>query len=632
MKRTLFIIISFVLSIASTLGQTSSKNSDTMVLGYTDSDFTIGLGPFVSAYTEGAIQYPQEKMQKLEGSRITHIIVGFADELSEQENMIFITNDLNGEPLYKQEVANFKAGWNDVKLDVPFEITGEEIFFGFKIAGKGDILSLDGSENNDYANWIRLREPKESEGSWTHQGGGCWNIKAVIEGENLPKDQVKLIKANINKYAQAGGESPVSIIVKNEGSTPIEKLQVETQINTKEPIVFTVDKLNIQSNEVQNVYIGSYPVEEASIYNLTLKITHVNETEDVNENVFTQKNIISKANYRNRKIMAEHFSTLRCPNCPIAHLRIEKASKYRQNILHVIHHSGFAKDPLTIPESEQYLFFYTNGSGEGQCYAPGLMLDRTNLSRYGATNGQGKSTPGPAFFPQRETMGEFMDKRLSTPALITTTIKQTYDTESRKVTMKVMGEVPQANQKKIDFSTLKLNVFVTEDSILGKQAQSGDQPAKETYNNYVLRKVVTETWGNSFVVDNEQYESESIEFDIPADWNVDNLKIIAFVSNYKQFNSNECEVLNAEEVWVNKGNDSSIESTWNNNDTKVYTIGKELFVEGAFTNGAIYQIAGMKLLDFDGSNAKISLDGLTSGFYLVRIQTANGKKSFKISL
>lgn len=493
---------------------------------------------------------------------------------------------------------------------------------------------MDGSEDNNLANWICIRENPEDKVEWGHQGGGCWNLQAIVEGNNLPQQEVALLKILSNQYSQAGGETPISLVVRNLAAAPIENMEVQVQVDDKDPVTFFVDSLNIQSNEVQKIFIGNYLMEEATIYNLNVCITKVNgvtDEEKENNSDFIE-NIMSKKNYRNRKVLVEHFSTMNCPNCPIAHLRIEKALKYRDNLIHVIHHSAFGTDPLTVPDSEKYLFFYTTGYTGGKSYAPGLMLDRTNMSRYGADEGSGNSTPGPAFFPRRENMGELMDRRLSTAALLTTNIKHTFNPENRELALKVVGDFPEVNQKKLDLASLRLTIFLTEDSIFGKQAVSG-KDYMDTYHSCVLRKVLTDTWGDSFVVQNEKYMSNDYTMDIPTDWNVDQLKIIAFISNYNSVDSNDCEVLNADEVDLQSDLVTAIDTPNDKERLTVYTIGKDLFVEGEFVDASVYQISGVQVLHFNGDVNMIPLHDLPNGMYIIHVNTKAGVvENFKVCI
>ena len=72
-------------------------------------------------------------MQKLKGNKITSIRLAIGKELSEQNNTIFITNNLEKQPLYIQKIEKFEAGWNDITLDTPFNISGEDYLSAFNI-------------------------------------------------------------------------------------------------------------------------------------------------------------------------------------------------------------------------------------------------------------------------------------------------------------------------------------------------------------------------------------------------------------------------------------------------------------------------------------------------------------------
>lgn len=164
------------------LTNNAEEKSTTMKIGYTQGDLTLNVGSEFRVYLKGAIQFPAEYMQRLKGNRITDIRLAIGDKLKEQENDIFITKNLKEKPIYTQNVDRLEVGWNEITLNTPFEITGEELFIGFSYIAQGDVTSLDGGTDNNYADWLSIAQSANEERSWGHQGGGCLTYKAIVKG------------------------------------------------------------------------------------------------------------------------------------------------------------------------------------------------------------------------------------------------------------------------------------------------------------------------------------------------------------------------------------------------------------------------------------------------------------------
>lgn len=192
-----------VLIFLGTLATYAAENarSTQMKLGYTVGNLGLNLGYSFKLIIKGAIQLPAGELNRLSGASITKLRIAVGNNLSEQNNYVFITDDLNGEFLYQQPVDRLEYGWNEITLDKPFEIDGRELFVGYRYESAGETLSLDGESDNNLANWIYISQTDENGGQWSHQSGGALNIQAVVEGDNLPQCDVEINRNTIRTYA-----------------------------------------------------------------------------------------------------------------------------------------------------------------------------------------------------------------------------------------------------------------------------------------------------------------------------------------------------------------------------------------------------------------------------------------------
>ncbi|MGN0036227.1 MAG: Omp28-related outer membrane protein [Bacteroidaceae bacterium] len=607
--------------------------STRMRIGYSDGHMSLNLGLLIEVHVQGAIQFPASYMERLKGNRITALRLAIGGTLSSQQNYVFVSNRLEGEPLYKQSVAHLAPGWNEITLDTPYEITGEELFIGFKYTSSGEQFSMDGRADNSLANWIRLTQSEaDTSSAWQHQGGGSLNLQAIVEGDQLPQHDAELSEIVAKKYAPTQNGAPLSLLVRNMGAADIRTLDITYTIEGHEPVTRTLEGLDLASNETALVRVDDMQFGKAGIYNLDVQIAAVNGQDDVNpaDNAGTIENIIAKADYTNRKVLLEHFSTMNCNNCPTAHKTIDHALAYRDDVIHVVHHAGMGTDPLSIDASQAYMYtLYTDGAS-GSIYAPAATLDRTNLANYGANDGS-QSTPGPVFFPQRETFGKLLDQSLSTPALVSVDLNKTYDAASRQLQVSASGRVMAGTADRLKGSDVRLTLFLTEDSLYVDYPQAGADDPYHYVHNCALRHVLTGTWGDAVSFDGGDYASQTYTFSLPSDWNEKNVRIIGFLANYDKANPNNCQVYNTQDVALTAGETSSIAPAQTAGPTlRAWTANGTLTVCGPFRYATLLDATGAALRTLPASEGTTVLTGLPGGFYLLHAHTDEGWQTCKV--
>lgn len=604
-----------------------------MKIAYTDGGMSLKLGMMIPLDLQQAIEIPQSLAQRMSGARITKMRVAVADNLSEQNNYMFVTaGKMNLTDFdYKQTVEKLEKGWNEIILKEPYVIEGsEKLFVGFKVRSSGEVVSMDGRADNELGNWVRITEHEDDTSSeWLHQDGGCMNIEVFVEGDNLPKNDIMLESMEARSYAPKSGTSPVTLVVKNNASKTIISADVKICVDGEELETRTIENLNIESGNYAVINVGSVVFPSKGLHDLSMEIVKVNGEDDENtvDNKAVKENINCKDDYVNRTVLLEHFSTMLCPNCPFAHKKMEAYLPYKVDFVHVIHHSGFGKDPLTIDESTKYEYFYSDGT-QSKLYAPAAMLDRVNLSKYGANDGE-NSTLGPIFAINLDTFNALVDKALSTPAYTSVNIEKKFDEESRKLTVTVSGAIPTDKaMKHINVDNTLLNIFITEDGIVG--TQNGSDTPKHFIHDNVMRKVLTQVWGDAVVYNNREFVSKTYEYVIPSDFDVTKMHVIAFLSTYDAAQPNNCEVYNTAYTDLMESEMNGIEDVVDNETDIKMTVGdRNLYIYGAHGGAQIYDAAGNVLMNIAPGTFKSNLDSMCNGLYIIKVRTAGGFKSMK---
>ena len=429
------------------------------------------------------------------------------------------------------------------------------------------------------------------------------------------------------RYAGTNAKTPVNLVVKNKGAKTINSLELTYTVEDQETRTSTVGGLDIKSNAVAVVTLKDVVFEHNGVANLDVAVTKVNGEDDENsaDNAAMVENVVSKKDYTNRKVLLEHFSTSNCNNCPVAHRNIDNALLYRNDVIHVVHHAGMGTDFLTIPAHEDYLYFF----GE-KVYTPAVMLDRTNMSPYGVGDGAGSSsTPGPAFFPVSATLGKLIDQSLSVPAVVTVDINRQYDAATRKLQVVVTGDVPAGTPDRLKATDLRMNIFLVEDSIYGKQLGVADT---ENYcHNNNVRKVLTGSWGADVTFDGGKYTSDEYAFELPADWKPEHVRIVAFLSNYSKGDKNACQVFNANSEELLERDVTAIRQLRDNDaDVKVIANAGQLFIFGNHSGADIFSPAGRLLAHAKAGQTSLQTAALADGLLIVSVKCNGGVKTYKV--
>lgn len=617
-----YILVVFFVSVFSV--QAGNDHSTQMKIGYTLGGLDTSLGRDLRTIVRGAIQFPASYMAGLKGNKIVKVRLGIGDPLTEQQNLIFISNKLDGEPNYVQTVAQLNSGWNDIVLDTPFDINGEEIFIGFKYVTSGMSLSFDGGVTNNYANWVSAGET-EGEVTWARQNGsGCLNLQAIVEGNNLPQNNAAIYAFDAKKYAQTGGKYPVKLWVRNMGASDITKLDITCNVEGQESVLKTFDNLSIQSNDIATVSLDNIIIQESSIYDISFKIDQVNgvDNENIKDNQSSVSGVVSKAEYTHRKVLLEQFSTVKCSNCPAAHKVFDKLLKdKKEDVIWLIHHSGFYKDDLTINESVDYIYFY----GAVRGYAPAAMLDRSNLAKIGALNGNYDTALSPVF-GMGSDVNKLINERINSPALITVNIDSQFEPADRTLTVSTYGEIPAGSVDRLKGTDVRLNIYLVEDSIPGLQ----EGVDGEYIHNHAIRKVLTDVWGDKIELTTGKYHSKEYIFTLPDSWKERHMRVIAFFANSDQNNPNNAPIYNAEEVELipRKGDTSVKSEKTGGTDVSVYTASDNLFIKGDYKSAVIYNVTGDVIRMIHQPENKVSLSALVNGLYFVKFDV-NGTSTVR---
>ena len=198
---------------------------------------------------------------------------------------------------------------------------------------------------------------------------------------------------------------------------------------------------------------------------------------------------------------------------------------------------------------------------------------------------------------------------------MTVNIERTYNEETAELQVKVYGEA----LVKFDEPTF-MNVFLTESGMVNYQA--GASNANDYVHNHALRTTMSSTWGNEMTYNEDGTYEMTFTLNLKSTWNVDNMEIIAFVSNYNENDVNDCIVHNAQTSDIKS---SSVESI-GSDKCSVWSNGKTVCISGDDKQAEVYAMDGRLVKTV---KAMPSFDIENAGIYIVVVDGVTTKIAIK---
>ena len=486
-----------------------------------------GEGKEVSA----ALYIPAPYAATVAGNSIEAIRVALCSKLNVEELRVWVRESLDGADVASGSlpIDDYAQGWNEVTLESPYSISegsgGFYLGMTYRQSRKSGPVSILETPH-DNALFV-----KDGDEAWTDMSQtGILCLEGLVCGDALPKYNAELAGATVDTFfIISDGSLNGSLEVRNQGVETIRNLKVRMTADGM-PDCFADAVCEIPYGELHKVGIVFRPeIHEllADRLDATLTIVEVNGVadEDETDNSRAISFQLLEDAYP-RMVLLEEFTTENCPNCPrvaeyIHGIMADPA--FSPKVAPVCYHAGYGEDFMTTPFAEEYTWFYNDGGGT---YAPATMVDRVRHEEN-----------SPLFCPaSEEELREAIREQLEYPSMVSITpVANTGG--AGEVSVHVEGHRISAGDISDD---VRLTVMLVEDDIESrKQAGAGTG-----YVHQHVGRAVNATWGVPVDWNGDDYEY-SCFFDLDPEWKVDNLKVVAFISDYDSSDPCACEVKNA---------------------------------------------------------------------------------------
>jgi len=484
---------------------------------------------------------------------------------------IIISKEIGSEVLYEQEVTGINSQtWHVIDLDTPYIINKDEhVYIGYSIeSAQGDypvgyyytsnpaaqavidpILDYIGYEEDGAIKSGLL----DTQMYAARRQTANLMLYAVIEnqGQPIPENGVAVGALSFSNdiYIKPNNEQKLTVLYNNTATKPLERFNVTIKNGEQTVVEQTVGLTTPLQPMAEGKFTVNMPTSEVGLHKINVTIDNPNGK----ENSYTGEKTASKGylvynETTKRNVLLEHFTTGACTGCVNGETQVaNEVAKVNAgiNVIRINHHSGYESDKLTQADDKAYEWFY----GGAYLWAPACMIDRTDLAAYGAKGYGGTATTGPVFSMSKSnaTISSLITSAASLPAFVNLNVKATTD-ENRVLTVNVnaneLYEMPQADM-------MRLNVAIVQDSVKAVQMLA-DGSANKNYIHYnVFRTNLTGTWGEAVEFENNAM-SKTFTYTVPAAWNIDKLRVVAFLADYDASSNKNCRVYNVAQTRPNE--------------------------------------------------------------------------------
>lgn len=491
-----------------------------------------------------AIKLTEAQLRAFAGNRIIKMSVGLHgmddNAVSTQySNLKFwIREDLNGEDLWSQDyTGDIKMkSWHEMLLSPYYKLTKNtfDLYFGYTIEANGLIIGCDGSQAPTKAGCYIYDCGSRRWIQHTELGNMC--IKCVISGENMPQNDAALVAIETAEYVKPNNAYTLVATVENKALSPLNSFDFVVKSDKNE---YHVENIVLESalerGEKYTFFVNGVKLPKAGTINVEYAVENVNgvETDDnTADNTIVVKTIVAD-NLVDRVVLLENTTGDMCSNCPAGHNYIDAAIKEvgEEKFIWMAHHAGYNAGKYTSNQSDSVASLFYNTT---MTYAPGLMIDRTNLLAVGVTTSQ--ATGGPIFsvneVASRAVLDDYFRLMQSDMSPIALDVQHTFDATSRNLSVTVKGDILA---EIADRERLAVGIALLEDNLEGTQAGV----AGKYLHNHVCRDGLASILGTLVGGSGNTFEFTASKV-LSSKYVPENVSIVVWVAN-KPSKKSDCD-------------------------------------------------------------------------------------------
>lgn len=505
------------------------------VMGHYESDALSedGYSMSSSGVLSLAIMMDADELEMYQGGKIKAIRVGLVEPAEITKVFILpVKSDGKYGSMTDWAVNSGDAGWNVVELDTPYDINvaeGEKLLIGFyyrQVSGAKPLSIVDEGLRYDTYTYKKVGQTTK----WRETdliNYGNLSLQCIVEKDSFPDYSISSYGLQCDRFVVAGEEVNFKLNVINKGIKRIEPGELAMNVMVDGNTVATITNEEPLVNGYRTI-VATAPTTgiESGNHELTVQPVRVNDVEI--ESAVSQGAgfVIYQQGFPRQKHLVEQLTSTYCTYCPLGNSMLSILTSQRDDVIWVGIHGnlGSGVDPFRSNQADSIMSYLTGGS----ISYPSGAFDRST-----GWEDDVNIVSGLGYYEQYHQMvadmlGQFFDYiSESMPTVVEINADCLLNKETRMATVKVHGKISP------DFDAMmgedsKLNVYVVEDGLVAPQLNNGTWVNQYVHNG-VFRMALGSMKGNDLNRDGGRYRNV-FRFKIPQGWNLDKLRVVAFVS------------------------------------------------------------------------------------------------------
>ena len=500
------------------------------IMGHYDNDALSSDG-YRAVNMTGAIPIATDltpaELAMFQGGKIVAFRVGLANK-AVVSRVFVIPVDANGTlgSTVEWDCDVNSSGWITVDLATPYDINlpeGYSLRIGFDVKQTSANYPLSVvAEGDIYPSYFYQPNAKKWFKSPISSDGNL-SVQCIVESDLYPDYLIENKSLYASTFVKAGEDVDFYFQTRNHGTMDVPAGACTYDVAIDGNKVATMS--NATAFAANYIYLEGSVTSQglaAGAHTLTISTATINGEPVENPNSTSCVFKVYEHGFAHQMHLVEQFTSTYCMWCPLGIGLLKRLVESRDDIAWIgIHGNMNGVDPFRIDQCDSIMSLegansYPSGSFDR---LPGVENDGsiiTGLGYYESVYDQAV-----------QYFSAFLDAGAAEPAWAQVNISSTFDQDSRVADITVSGEMVDVFDDMLGADS-RLTVYLIEDHLLADQLnQSTWVPNFE--HNGVFRQALGSVKGVEFNRDGNAY-SNHFAVTIPAEWNPDNLKVVAFIS------------------------------------------------------------------------------------------------------
>ncbi len=544
-----------------------------------DPDYGIGFGEAGTYKVGTIIDYPDAV--KFNGGKIVAIRYALCGTVTSPRVYVqAIANNGGyaeiGDELVSQEGGTSELGWNTVRLDNPYTINvdGKDLaafMIGFEFTQTADEYPVSAVKyTNNPTIYVYGASADSGKKQWYSLNDidyGSLSVQCIVEKDGgFHTIDATLSDLRAPRYMQSGGKTTLGFTCKS-FSDDITSAVFGVNVNGAElPDLEYNDIINTEGVDLTVTIDTPDTLTIGKVGDLTLYVKKLNGETPTDVNTMQDDELSTSfvpytESFSRQKQLVEFFTSQGGAYCTYGDNVLAELSKLRDDLVKVGVHASLTSgtDEWALDESAALINFSASSvpSASFNRYYCNSLYNSENCVAIATDYRNDYAAEAASLINNNVVNGSIYDY----PAFATVDIATTYDSDTRKLNIKVFGQ-NVSDFKKVMGDDAVLTVYLTQDSQKGDQ-KVGTSTTYNYTNNDVLRMIVSGELGDAISWDGTSYE-KNYEVTIPESMSITKKKVmhvVAFISRPIKYKDNEFTT-SISDAWVTNANTCKIgEST-----------------------------------------------------------------------